>query len=154
MCEVHKSLKRQQMNYCHFASVKKVLIKPVTITLSVCMLWCRLYIWAGYEHSLSLPRHPRNTLLLTSSLYCMWQCQTGRWVGHPTTSDIQPSEMQGHGFCPVVFISLKCAAKMVAGCLSQLGQMLSPRRPYDFSWYNFLGNARHCRLDTANSSVP
>lgn len=61
------------------------------------------------------------TLLLTSSLYCMLQCQTGRWVGHPTTSDIQPSERQGHGLCPVVFIILKCSAKMDAGRFSLLG---------------------------------
>lgn len=30
-------------------------------------------------------------LLLTSSMYCTRRCQSGRWVDHPATSDIQPS---------------------------------------------------------------
>lgn len=80
--------------------------------------------------------------LMTNIQSALWQCQTGRWVGHPKTSDIQPSEKQGHGVCPVVFIILKCSAKMDAGCMSQLGPdavskvtMTSSDIPTDFLGY-------------------
>lgn len=111
------------------------------------MLWCSCSI--GYTSkqtmntaSLCLDTHETS---VTNNQSALWQCQTSRWVGHQKTSDIQPSEKQGRGFCPVVFIGLKCSAKMEAGCLSQ------PDAVSKETMTDFLGYIRYFSLDTAHS---